>query len=112
MARSRAAGRPTISTATLVEGARAPAFFRELGVPDTPEGRFEMIALHVALAVRRLRREGAPGRALGQELFDLMLTDLDQSLRELGVGDLSVGRYAQTPRAELQCAPRHRSTRR
>ena len=60
--RSRAApGRPTISTATLVEGARAPAFFRELGVPDTPEGRFEMIALHVALAVRRLRREGASG---------------------------------------------------
>ena len=80
---------------TLVDHARTPAFFRELGVPDTPEGRFEMIALHVALAVRRLRREGARGQALGQELFDLMFVDMDQSLRELGVGDLSVGRYVK-----------------
>lgn len=79
----------------LVDHARTPAFFRELGVPDTPEGRFEMIALHVALAVRRLRREGTRGQALGQELFDLMFTDMDRSLRELGVGDLSVGRYVR-----------------
>jgi cytochrome b pre-mRNA-processing protein 3 len=79
----------------LVDHARTPAFFRELGVPDTPEGRFEMIALHVALAVRRLRREGARGQALGQELFDLMFSDMDRSLRELGVGDLSVGRYVK-----------------
>ena len=79
----------------LVDHARTPAFFRELGVPDTPEGRFELIALHVALAVRRLRREGARGQALGQELFDLMFTDMDRSLRELGVGDLSVGRYVK-----------------
>jgi cytochrome b pre-mRNA-processing protein 3 len=80
---------------TLVDHARTPAFFRELGVPDTPEGRFEMIALHVALVVRRLRREGAPGQALGQELFDLMFADMDTSLRELGVGDLSVGKYVK-----------------
>ena len=79
----------------LVDHARTPAFFRELGVPDTPEGRFEMIALHVALAVRRLRREGARGQALGQELFDLMFIDMDQSLRELGVGDLSVGKHVK-----------------
>jgi cytochrome b pre-mRNA-processing protein 3 len=73
--------------------ARAPLWYRELGVPDTPEGRFEMIALHVALLLRRLRREGALGRALGQQLFDAMFVDLDGSLRELGVSDLSVGRY-------------------
>jgi cytochrome b pre-mRNA-processing protein 3 len=79
----------------LVDHARTPAFFRELGVPDTPEGRFEMIALHVALVVRRLRREGARGQALGHELFDLMFADMDTSLRELGVGDLSVGRYVR-----------------
>ena len=77
----------------MVEQARRPAFYRELGVPDTPEGRFEMIALHAALVLRRLRREGLPGQALGQALFDLMFADLDAGLRELGVGDLGVGTY-------------------
>lgn len=76
----------------LVNQARMPVFYRELGVPDTPEGRFEMVGLHVALVVRRLRAAGRPGRALAQELFDLMLADMDESLRHLGIGDLSVGR--------------------
>jgi cytochrome b pre-mRNA-processing protein 3 len=79
----------------LVGRARSPAFFRDLGVPDTPEGRFEMIGLHAALILLRLRREGAAGRALGQALFDLMIADLDQSLRELGIGDLGVGRQVK-----------------
>jgi cytochrome b pre-mRNA-processing protein 3 len=76
----------------LVNQARTPAFYRDLGVPDTPEGRFEMVGLHVALAWRRLRVEGAAGNALGQELFDLMFADLDESLRRIGIGDLSVGK--------------------
>jgi len=76
-----------------VAQAREPLWYRELGVPDTPEGRFEMIALHVALLLRRLRREGALGQALGQQLFDAMFVDLDGSLRELGVSDLAVGTY-------------------
>jgi cytochrome b pre-mRNA-processing protein 3 len=79
----------------LVNQARTPCFFAELGVPDTPEGRFEMIGLHAALLLRRLRAEGAAGQALGQALFDLMFADLDASLRELGVGDLSVGRHVK-----------------
>jgi cytochrome b pre-mRNA-processing protein 3 len=79
----------------IVQQARRPVWYRELGVPDTPEGRFEMIALHVALVLRRLRREGAPGQALAQQLFDAMFADLDGSLRELGVGDLSVGSYVK-----------------
>ena len=69
-----------------------PVFYRDLGVPDTPEGRFEMIGLHVALVVRRLRAAGAPGRALAQELFDQMFADMDESLRRIGIGELSVGR--------------------
>jgi cytochrome b pre-mRNA-processing protein 3 len=76
----------------LVNQARMPVFYRELGVPDTPEGRFEMVGLHVALVVRRLRAAGGPGQALAQELFDLMCADMDESLRHLGIGDLSVGR--------------------
>jgi cytochrome b pre-mRNA-processing protein 3 len=79
----------------LVGLARSPAFFRDLGVPDTPEGRFEMIGLHVALVLLRLRREGPAGRALGQTLFDLMMADMDQSLRELGIGDLGIGRQVK-----------------
>jgi cytochrome b pre-mRNA-processing protein 3 len=76
----------------LVNQARMPVFYRELGVPDTPEGRFEMVGLHVALLVRRLRAAGSPGRTLAQELFDLMFADMDESLRHLGIGDLSVGK--------------------
>jgi cytochrome b pre-mRNA-processing protein 3 len=79
----------------VVKQARRPDWYRELGVPDTPEGRFEMIALHAALVLRRLRREGMPGQALGQLLVDAMFVDLDGSLRELGVSDLSVGRYVK-----------------
>lgn len=79
----------------VVKQARRPVWYRELGVPDTPEGRFEMIALHAALVVRRLRREGPPGQALGQLLFDAMFVDLDGGLRELGVSDLSVGTYVK-----------------
>ena len=64
-------------------------------MPDTPEGRFEIVGLHAALLLRRLRSEGAAGQALGQALFDLMFDDMDASLRELGVGDLSVGRQVR-----------------
>jgi cytochrome b pre-mRNA-processing protein 3 len=75
----------------LVNAARTPVFYRDLGVPDTAEGRFEMVGLHVALAVRRLRAAEPPADALAQELFDLMFADMDESLRHLGVGDLKVG---------------------
>jgi cytochrome b pre-mRNA-processing protein 3 len=91
-ARREAAGRLYL---TLVKEARTERLYRDLGVPDTPEGRFEMIGLHVALALRRLRAEGAQGQALGQELFDVLFADADVNLRELGVGDLSVGRQVK-----------------
>lgn len=80
---------------TIVEKARTPVFFGELGMPDTTEGRFEMVALHAALVMRRLKAEGEDGKALSQELFDLMFEDVDENLRELGVGDLSVGKYVR-----------------
>ncbi len=76
----------------VVEQARGPAFYRDFGVPDTLDGRFEMIVLHMVLVLGRLRREGEAGAALGQALFDTMVADMDQSLREMGVGDLSVSR--------------------
>jgi cytochrome b pre-mRNA-processing protein 3 len=79
----------------LVKQARMTAFYRELGVPDTPEGRFEMVGLHVALVVLRLRTAGEPGRALGQELFDSMFADMDESLRHIGIGEMSVGKHVK-----------------
>jgi cytochrome b pre-mRNA-processing protein 3 len=79
----------------LVKQARTPLFYRDLGVPDTPEGRFEMVGLHVALVVRRLRFAGAPGSALAQELFDLLFADVDEGLRHIGIGELSVGKHVK-----------------
>lgn len=71
--------------------AREPAFYADLGVPDTIDGRFDLLCLHAALAIERLRRE-PDGDALGQALFDRMFEHLDLGLREMGVQDLGVGR--------------------
>lgn len=76
-----------------VAAARDPALFAALGVPDTVEGRFDLVSLHVGLLIRRLRTDGdARGPALAQAVFDAMFADMDLNLREMGVGDLSVGK--------------------
>lgn len=80
----------------LVAQARQPAFFRDFGVPDTLDGRFDMVALHAFLVLHRLRGEAPAAAALGQRLFDVMFADMDQALRELGAGDLTVGRKVKT----------------
>lgn len=77
------------------EGARQTVFYETFGVPDTLDGRFDMILLHAALLVRRLHREGEAGRALAQEYFDRMFTEMDRAVREMGVGDLSVRRHVR-----------------
>ncbi len=77
----------------VVAWARDPVLYAEHGVPDTPEGRFEMLALHLVAAACGLRRAGEA--ALAQALVDLFFADLDRSLREMGVGDLSVGRQVK-----------------
>lgn len=76
----------------VVEQARRPDFFRGGGVPDTLDGRFELVCLHAVLYLRRLKREHPQAVPLGQHFFDAMFGDFDRSLREIGVGDLSVGR--------------------
>ncbi len=76
-----------------VGAARTPALFAVLGVPDTLEGRFDLVSLHVGLLIRRLRTDGdARGAALAQAVFDAMFADMDVNLREMGVGDMSVGK--------------------
>lgn len=78
-----------------VEQARQPLFYRDWGVPDSRDGRLELVSLHAILLMRRLRDEGRPGQRLAQSLFDLMFQDLDRHLREWGVGDLSVGKHVK-----------------
>jgi cytochrome b pre-mRNA-processing protein 3 len=75
-----------------VAAARDPFLYTALGVPDTLDGRFDLIGLHAFLLIQRLKREAAPGPALAQAVFDAMFSDMDINLREMGVGDLSVGR--------------------
>lgn len=77
--------------AETIHAARRPAIFTEMGVPDTPEGRFEILALMAFLVLRRLKTEHA-ARDVSQAYFDIMFEDIDSNLRELGVGDISVGK--------------------
>ncbi len=75
-----------------VSSARDPYFYAELGVPDTLDGRFDLVGLHAALLIRQLRAVPPPGQAVAQAVFDAMFSDMDTNLRELGVGDMTVAR--------------------
>jgi cytochrome b pre-mRNA-processing protein 3 len=75
-----------------VRASRDPYFYTELGVPDTLDGRFDLVAVHACLVIRRLRALSAPGPAIAQAVFDAMFSDMDINLRELGVGDMTVAR--------------------
>jgi cytochrome b pre-mRNA-processing protein 3 len=75
---------------TLVAQARQPVFFRALGVPDTVDGRFDLLALYAWLVLDRLK--GAGARELSQGLTDTLFVGFDEGLRELGAGDMGMGR--------------------
>src|SRR5512135_2803202 len=76
----------------IVSQARRPEFYEGGGVPDSIDGRFELIVLHAYLVLRRLRAAGGAGEPLAQALVDVLFADLDASLREMGAGDLGVGK--------------------
>lgn len=78
--------------AASVAQARSPALYARLGAPDTPNGRFEIYTLHVLLVLERLRAIGPQAAATSQAYFDAYIGGLDNGLRELAVGDLSVGK--------------------
>lgn len=77
---------------TVVSAARNPWFYETLGVADTLDGRFDLLGLHAFMMIRRIRRIPPPGPDLAQAVFDAMFSDMDVNLREMGVGDLSVGK--------------------
>jgi cytochrome b pre-mRNA-processing protein 3 len=76
----------------IVEQARRPGFFLTGGVPDTVDGRFELICLHAFLYLHRLKGEQPRSGRFGRRFVAAMFADFDRSLREMGTGDLSVGR--------------------
>lgn len=80
----------------IVERARHPVFYTDWGVPDTFDGRFEVLALHAVLVLHRLKAEHAATSAFAQSLFDTMFADLDRGVREMGATDLGVGRYVKS----------------
>ncbi len=75
-----------------VLAARHPYFYTVLAVPDTLDGRFDMVALHASVLIRRLRSLPPPGAPVAQAVFDAMFSDMDITLREMGVGDMTVAR--------------------
>jgi cytochrome b pre-mRNA-processing protein 3 len=74
------------------ERSRHPEFYLEWGLPDTLESRFECLSLHIILVLRRLEALGSEGKALGQELVDRYFAALDGAVRQIGIGDTSVGK--------------------
>ncbi|MBV9903459.1 MAG: ubiquinol-cytochrome C chaperone [Alphaproteobacteria bacterium] len=76
--------------AALTRQARQPVFFRELGVADTVDGRFDMVALHAWLVLDRLKAAGMHDEA--KQLADTIFTGFDEGLRDLGNGDMGMGR--------------------
>ena len=78
--------------AAIVAQARRPSFYRDAGVPDSLDGRFDVLVIHAFLFLRRLKREGETAAEVGQLVFDAMFADLDQNLREMGVGDLGIAK--------------------
>ncbi len=90
--RRRENGRALVDTLhdRIVAQSREPVFYADAGLPDTVEGRFESLALHTLLILRRLRRLPAPADDVAQDLVDRVFAHLEVALRELGIGDMGV----------------------
>jgi cytochrome b pre-mRNA-processing protein 3 len=79
----------------IVTQARRPAFYAAYAVPDTIEGRLDMVMLHTVLLLHRLNAADGELQAVGQAVFDRFCLDMDDNLREMGVGDLTVPKQMQ-----------------
>ncbi|MEQ8249221.1 MAG: ubiquinol-cytochrome C chaperone family protein [Alphaproteobacteria bacterium] len=76
----------------VVAQAREASFYRSFGVPDTVDGRFDMITLHAVLLIRRIKGQGPDSDRFGREFMSYLFADMDRNLREMGTGDMGVGR--------------------
>ena len=78
---------------SIVLEARQPAWYAEMGVPDTLDGRFDMIAAILSLALLRIEDEGDAAGGAGARMTEVFIDDMDGQLREIGVGDVVVGKH-------------------
>lgn len=76
----------------IVKQARTPGFYEDFAVPDTIDGRFDLLVLHTFLVLRRLKEDAPQTDELAQAVLDAMFSNMDDSLRHMGVGDLTVGK--------------------
>lgn len=77
----------------IVRAAREPVWYAGMGVPDTIDGRFDMIAALLSLALVRIEREGEAGRAPGAYLTEVFIDDMEGQIRQIGIGDVIVGKH-------------------
>lgn len=85
----------------VVAAARRPSLYARFGVPDTPEGRYELVVLHMILLLERLKSGGGDAESVGRFLTETFVTDMDDCFREMGVGDLSVPKKVNRAAAGL-----------
>ena len=83
----------------IVAQARLPVFYRRLGIPDSLQGRFTLLSLHLFAVLHCLKGDGAPALALAQELMDRFSKDMETVLREIGVSDLRIPKRVRGPTA-------------
>lgn len=79
----------------VVSAARKPQLYGQSGTPDTANGRFELIILHIFMLFRRMQEDSAQMRSVKQKTFDRFLEDMDVNLREIGVGPDGVPKRIQ-----------------
>lgn len=79
--------------AAVIAEARRPDWYRDGGVPDTLDGRFDMVAMVMAMVLDRMHGEGAAARDPGVALTELFIDDMDGQLRQAGIGDFVVGKH-------------------
>lgn len=85
----------------VVAQARQPSFYAGFDIPDTLEGRYEMIVLHLFLVLERLRQAAPDDTNLSRVLIERFVTDMDDCMREIGVGDFTVPKRVKKAAAVL-----------
>jgi cytochrome b pre-mRNA-processing protein 3 len=81
--------------------ARQPHWYVDGAVPDTLDGRFDMVSGVLALTLLRLEAFGDDGREAAARLTELFVTDMDGQLRQRGIGDLVVGKHIGNMMSQL-----------
>ncbi len=99
--RGRAQRTATELYGSIVAQSREPAFYLVSGVADTIDGRYGLLVVHMWLTLGRLRAEGPAASDVAQALLEAFITDMDDNMREIGVGDLSVPRKVKKAAAGL-----------